>query len=84
MAIEKVTEEIKEEEIQEQPDGLPVDVTVEGEEEMVEERPQDEFNANLAEGMDERTLKDMGMELIQEYKKDKTSKIVTGKPSGCS
>ena len=74
MAIEKVTEEIKEEEIQEQPDGLPVDVTVEGEEEMVEERPQDEFNANLAEGMDERTLKDMGMELIQEYKKDKTSR----------
>ena len=74
MAIEKVTEEIKEEEIQEQPDGLPVDVTVEGEEEMVEERPQDEFNANLAMGMDERTLKDMGMELIQEYKKDKTSR----------
>ena len=74
MAIEKVTEEIKEEEIQEQPDGLPVDVTVEGEEEEVEERPQDEFNANLAEGMDERTLKDMGMELIQEYKKDKTSR----------
>ena len=53
MAIEKVTEEIKEEEIQEQPDGLPVDVTVEGEEEMVEERPQDDFNANLAEDMDE-------------------------------
>jgi len=74
MAIEKVTEEIKEEEIQEQPDGLPVDVTVEGEEEMVEERPQDDFNANLAENMDERTLKDMGMELIQEYKKDKTSR----------
>jgi len=74
MAIEKVTEEIKEEEIQEEPEGLPVDVTVEGEEEMVEERPQDEFNANLAEGMDERTLKDMGMELIQEYKKDKTSR----------
>jgi len=74
MAIEKVTEEIKEEEIQEQPDGLPVDVTVEGEEEMVEERPQDDFNANLADGMDERTLKDMGMELIQEYKKDKTSR----------
>jgi len=74
MAIEKVTEEIKEEEIQEQPDGLPVDVTVEGEEEMVEERPQDDFNANLAENMDERTLKDMGMDLIQEYKKDKTSR----------
>ena len=74
MAVEKVTEEFKEEEIQEQPDGLPVDVTVEGEEEVVEERPQDDFNANLAESMDERTLKDMGMELIQEYKKDKTSR----------
>jgi hypothetical protein len=74
MAVEKVTEELKEEEIQEQPDGLPVDVTVEGEEEVVEERPQDDFNANLAESMDERTLKDMGMELIQEYKKDKTSR----------
>ena len=74
MAIEKVTEEIKEEEIQEEPEGLPVDVTVEGEEEMVEERPQDDFNANLALGMDERTLKDMGMDLIQEYKKDKTSR----------
>ena len=74
MAVEKVTEEIKEEEITEQPEGLPVDVSVEGEEEVVEERPQDDFNANLAESIDERTLKDMGMELIQEYKKDKTSR----------
>ena len=70
MAIEKV-EEFKEEEVTEQPEGVPVDVTVEGEEEVVEERPQDDFNANLAESMDERTLKDMGMDLIQEYKKDK-------------
>ena len=77
MAVDKtLSEQLQEgfEEEQEQPEGLPVDVTVEGEEEMVEERPQDEFNANLAEGMDERTLKDMGMELIQEYKKDKTSR----------
>jgi len=74
MAIEKVTEEIKEEDIQEQQEGLPVDVAVEGEEEMIEERPQDDFNANLAENMDERELKDMAMELIQEYKKDKTSR----------
>ena len=41
---------------------------------MPEARPEDDFNANLAESMDERTLKDMGMELIQEYKKDKTSR----------
>jgi len=77
MAVEKtLSEQLQEgfEEEQEQPEGLPVDVTVEGEEEMVEERPQDEFNSNLADGMDERTLKDMGMELIQEYKKDKTSR----------
>ena len=74
MAVEKVTEEFKEEAQVEEPEGLPVNVEVEGEEEVVEERPQDNFNANLAEGMDERTLKDMGSELIQEYKKDKTSR----------
>ena len=64
MAVEKtLSEQLQEgfEEEQEQPEGLPVDVTVEGEEEEVEERPQDDFNANLADGMDERTLKDMGM-----------------------
>ena len=74
MAVEKVTEEIKEEEITEQPDGLPVDVTVEGEEEVVEEKPEDDFNANLALAMDERTLSSMARELIQEYKKDKLSR----------
>jgi len=73
MAVEKVTEELAEE-VVEQPDGLPVDVQVEGEEEVVEERPQDDFNANLAEDMDERELKEMAMELIEEYKKDKTSR----------
>jgi len=73
MAIEKVTEELAEE-VVEQPEGLPIDVEVEGEEEVVEERPQDDFNANLAESMDERELKDMAMELIEEYKKDKTSR----------
>ena len=73
MAVEKVTEELAEE-VVEQPEGLPIDVEVEGEEEVVEERPQDDFNANLAEGMDERELKDMAMELIEEYKKDKTSR----------
>ena len=73
MAVEKVTEELAEE-VTEQPDGLPVDVQVEGEEEVVEERPQDDFNANLAEDMDERELKEMAMELIEEYKKDKTSR----------
>jgi len=77
MAVEKnneiVDEEIKVEEIQEQPDGMPVDVSVEGEE-VAEERPQDDFNANLAENMDERTLREMASELVQEYKKDKLSR----------
>ena len=78
MAIEKnnetvVTEEDKVEETVEQPEGLPVDVTIEGEE-TVEERPQDDFNANLAETMDERVLQSMASDLMQEYKKDKLSR----------
>jgi hypothetical protein len=77
MAVEKnnetIVEEDKIEETEVTPEGLPVDVEVEGEE-VVEERPQDDFNANLANNMDERTLKDMAMELIQEYKKDKLSR----------
>ena len=67
MAVEKVTEELSEE-VVEQPEGLPpVEVEVEGEETVEEERPQDDFNANLADSMDERDLKDMAMELIEEY-----------------
>ena len=77
MAVEKneeiISEDAKVEEVVEQPDGLPVDVEVEGEE-VVEERPQDDFNANLAENMDERTLREMSSELIEEYKKDKVSR----------
>jgi chaperonin GroES len=78
MAVEKQepqTEDILEEEVEvdSMPGGEEVDVSVEGEE-LQEERPQDDFNANLAESMDERDLKDMAMELIEEYKKDKTSR----------
>mgnify|MGYP003116296863 CR=1 FL=1 len=73
MAVEK-NNEVVEEEIQEQPQGLPIDVSIEGEEEVVEERPQDDFNANLAENMDERELKSMASDLIAEYKKDKSSR----------
>ena len=76
MAVEKQepqTEDILEETEVETLPSDEVDVSVEGEE-MPEERPEDDFNANLAESMDERTLKDMAMELIQEYKKDKTSR----------
>ena len=77
MAVEKneeiISEDAKVEEVVEQPEGLPIDVQVEGEED-VEERPQDDFNANLAEDMDERTLRQMSSELIEEYKKDKVSR----------
>tara|TARA_Y100000592_G_scaffold25540_1_gene40282 strand:+ start:2321 stop:4636 length:2316 start_codon:yes stop_codon:yes gene_type:complete len=73
MAVEK-NNEVIEEEIQEQPQGLPIDVSIEGEEEVVEERPQDDFNSNLAENMDERELKSMASDLIAEYKKDKSSR----------
>ena len=77
MAIEKNNEIIEEdaqvEETVEQPEGLPPEVIVEGEE-TVEEAPQDNFNDNLAENMDERTLSSMAGELIQEYKKDKLSR----------
>ena len=58
MAVEKNDEIIEEEaqvEIDEQPEGLPVDVTIEGEE-VREEKPEDDFNANLAENLDERTF----------------------------
>ena len=60
MAVEKgitenIEEETKVEEIQEQPEGLPPEIQIEGQE-TVEEDPVDDFNANLSEDMDERTL----------------------------
>ena len=74
MAVEKNNDTIVgEEEITEQPEGLPPEVIVEGEEE-VEETPEQDFNANLAEEMDESTLKSMASDLIDEYKKDRISR----------
>ena len=78
MAIEKENQEQIEEEVkvdtpQEQPEGLPPEVMVEGQEPVVEDL-EEEFSANLAEGMDERILKSLGSELLSEYKKDKTSR----------
>ena len=78
MAVEKeisenIVDETKVEEIQEQPEGLPPVVEVEGEE-VVEENLEDDFNANLAEEMDERELKRLGLELIGEFKKDRESR----------
>ena len=78
MAIEKENQEQIEEEVkvdtpQEQPEGLPPEVMVEGQEPVVEDL-EEEFTANLADGMDERILKSLGSELLSEYKKDKTSR----------
>ena len=53
MAIEKNNP--TEEEVAEQPEGLPPEVMVEGEEE-IEERPQDDFNANLADSMSDQLI----------------------------
>ena len=78
MAIEKENQEQIEEEVkvdtpQEQPEGLPPEVMVEGQEPVVEDL-EEEFSANLADGMDERILKSLGSELLSEYKKDRTSR----------
>jgi len=81
MAVEKnEIPEIAEDETVELDQGQPIideaveEVTVEGEEPEMEDRPQDDFNANLAETMDDRTLSRMASELISEYKKDKESR----------
>ena len=80
MAVEKQepqTEDILEqEEIIEGPEGVEgaIDVSVDEEGSDEEKVLEDDFNANLAESMDERTLGSMARELIAEYKKDKTSR----------
>ena len=80
MAIEKdnptgIEEDIKVEEIKEQPEGLPPEVMVEGEETQEEQITlEQEFASNLAENMDERILSQIGSDLTAEYKKDKTSR----------
>jgi len=76
MAIEKnneITEKVEEIVDEVSPGVEQVDVSVEGQE-TVEDPVVDDFNANLAEDMDERTLKRLGMELISEYRKDKESR----------
>jgi hypothetical protein len=79
MAVEKDNKDNSEEEQVEETQGTPIlneevdEVLVEGEEEP-ELRPQDDFNANLADFMDERILSRMGNDLVSEYKKDKTSR----------
>jgi hypothetical protein len=79
MAVEKNIESLTEEDTLEEERVTPAEddnpiVTVEGEETVEETDPKDNFNANLAEFMDERTLSSMARELVQEYKKDKLSR----------
>ena len=50
------------------------EVIIEGEEDIVEEAPQEDFYKNLAEDMDERQLQDLANELISDYKTDKETR----------
>ena len=52
----------------------PVDVIVEGEEPVVEEQVEDDFNKNIAEEMDERDLQDLANQLISDFKNDKLTR----------
>ena len=77
MAVEKNNETVVEEDkieetVVDEPEGLPPEVQVEGEEEL--EAVESDFSANLSENMDDRTLSSMAADLIQEYKKDKASR----------
>jgi len=50
------------------------EVIIEGEEDIVEEAPQEDFYKNLAEDMDERQLQDLANQLISDYKNDKETR----------
>ena len=50
------------------------EVVIEGEEDIVEETPQEDFYKNLAEDMDERQLQDLANQLISDYKNDKETR----------
>jgi hypothetical protein len=51
-----------------------VNVVVEGEEPVVEEQVEDDFNKNIAEEMDERDLQDLANQLISDFKNDKLTR----------
>jgi len=77
MAVEKGISENQEEEIkveeEQTPTAEPQEIEIEGEEQ-IEEPITDDFGANLAEDLDERTRRRLGLELISEYRKDKESR----------
>jgi len=50
------------------------EVIIEGEEDILEEAPQEDFYKNLAEDMDERELQDLANQLISDYKNDKETR----------
>ena len=51
-----------------------INVVVEGEEPLVEEQVEDDFNKNIAEEMDERDLQDLANQLISDFKNDKLTR----------
>ena len=51
-----------------------INVVVEGEEPVVEEQVEDEFNKNIAEEMDERDLQDLANQLISDFRNDKQTR----------
>jgi hypothetical protein len=51
-----------------------INVVVEGEEPVVEEQVEDDFNKNIAEEMDERDLQDLANQLISDFKNDKLTR----------
>jgi len=51
-----------------------VNVVVEGEEPVVEEQVEDDFNKNIAEEMDERDLQDLANQLISDFRNDKLTR----------
>ena len=50
------------------------EVVIEGEEDILEEAPQEDFYKNLAEDMDERQLQSLANQLISDYKNDKETR----------
>jgi hypothetical protein len=50
------------------------EVIIEGEEDILEEAPQEDFYKNLSEDMDERQLQDLANQLISDYKNDKETR----------
>ena len=69
-------EDIIEEEIrvEQEPEGIPENVEIEGEEAVEETSGIENFAANLADELDDNILESIGSDLIDEYQKDRESR----------